>query len=122
MPDGHATGRAQLATTLALATTRPEQPNGQEPRGVAALRVTCVPKFRGCVRSTNTKGGPEGTAQALAQGWMSEWFKVPVLKTGAFHECRGFESLSIRLNSLYSESTRGPSGPKGGQVARSFHS
>lgn len=39
---------------------------------------------------------PYAVCYAL-EGWMSEWFKVPVLKTGAFQECRGFESLSIRF-------------------------
>ena len=38
----------------------------------------------------------EAVRDAL-EGWMSEWLKVPVLKTGAFNECRGFESLSIRV-------------------------
>ena len=52
-------------------------------------------------------------SSAAREGWMSEWFKVPVLKTGALQECRGFESLSIRLNFLCSSSTRGQSGPSG---------
>ena len=31
---------------------------------------------------------------------MSERFKVPVLKTGALFQCRGFESLSIRMKCI----------------------